>query len=130
MTSARATPRSRTCAPSPVSRLKIDRSFIETLGPDADSRVIVQAVIDLGHNLNCEIVAEGVETANQADILRQMGCDAAQGYLFGHPASSKQTGDFLMSEATRQQEHLRTLARQSGAEDIGSIRKLTSKRMS
>jgi diguanylate cyclase (GGDEF)-like protein len=113
----------------PVSRLKIDRSFIETLGPDADSRVIVQAVIDLAHNLNCEVVAEGVETTIQADILRQMGCDAAQGYLFGHPASSKQTGDFLMLEATRQQEHLRTLARQSGAEDI-SIRKLTSKRMS
>jgi EAL domain-containing protein (putative c-di-GMP-specific phosphodiesterase class I) len=50
----------------PVSRLKIDRSFIESLGPDSDSRVIVQAVVDLAHNLNCEVVAEGVETASQA----------------------------------------------------------------
>ena len=102
----------------PVSRLKIDRSFIETLGPDADSRVIVQAVIDLAHNLNCEVVAEGVETTNQADILRQMGCDAAQGYLFGHPVSSKQTGDFLMLEASQAAGALRTMARQSGDEDI------------
>ena len=113
----------------PVSRLKIDRSFIETLGPDAESRVIVQAVIDLGHNLNCEIVAEGVETANQADILREMGCDAAQGYLFGHPVSSKQTREFLMSEAARQRERLRTMARHSAKEDPASIIKLTSKRM-
>ena len=113
----------------PVSRLKIDRSFIETLGPDAESRVIVQAVIDLGHNLNCEIVAEGVETANQADILREMGCDAAQGYLFGHPVSSKQTREFLMSEAARQRERLRAMARHSAKEDPASIIKLTSKRM-
>jgi diguanylate cyclase (GGDEF)-like protein len=114
----------------PVSRLKIDRSFIESLAPDADSRVIVQAVIDLAHNLNCEIVAEGVETANQADILRKMGCDAAQGYLFGHPVSSKQTGEFLMLEATRQQERLRAMARHSSKEISGSSNKLTSKRMS
>ena len=113
----------------PVSRLKIDRSFIESLGPDADSRVIVQAVIDLGHNLNCEIVAEGVETANQADILQEMGCDAAQGYLFGHPVSSKQTREFLMSEGARQQERLRAMALRTANEDTGSICKLTSKRV-
>ena len=89
----------------------------------------MQAVIDLGHNLNCEIVAEGVETANQADILRQMGCDAAQGYLFGHPVSSKQTREFLMSEAARQQERLRTMARHSAKNDTVRISKLTSKRM-
>jgi diguanylate cyclase (GGDEF)-like protein len=112
----------------PVSRLKIDRSFIESLGPDPDSRVIVQAVIDLAHNLNCEIVAEGVETASQADILRGMGCDTAQGYLFGHPVSGEQTSAFLMSEATRQQDRLRTIARQSGNKETGSISKLTSNR--
>ena len=114
----------------PVSRLKIDRSFIEVLGPDAESRVIVQAVIDLGHNLNCEIVAEGVETEKQADILRQMGCDAAQGYLFGQPVSSKETSQYLVLEAARQQERLRTMARHSVKEDGVRSIKLTSKRLS
>jgi EAL domain-containing protein (putative c-di-GMP-specific phosphodiesterase class I) len=74
----------------PVSRLKIDRSFIESLGRDAESDVIVQAVIDLGHNLGCEVIAEGVETERQAERLTDMGCDTAQGYLFGHPAAADQ----------------------------------------
>jgi EAL domain-containing protein (putative c-di-GMP-specific phosphodiesterase class I) len=73
----------------PVSRLKIDRSFIEDLGRDGGSGVIVQAVIDLGHNLGCQIVAEGVETELQAALLHKMGCDAAQGYRFGYPASAE-----------------------------------------
>jgi hypothetical protein len=55
-----------------------------------------------------------------------MGCDSAQGYLFGHPVSGEQTSEFLMSEATRQKERLRTMARQSGIEDTGRISKLTS----
>ena len=75
----------------PVSRLKIDRSFIDGLERDDDSDVIVQAVIDLGHNLGCEIIAEGVETEAQAQRLRKMGCDSAQGYLYGCPANAERT---------------------------------------
>ncbi len=80
----------------PVSRLKIDKSFIEGLEGGDDSDVIVQAVIDLGHNLGCEIIAEGVETQLQADRLRNMGCDAAQGYLYGYPVSAECTARALL----------------------------------
>jgi diguanylate cyclase (GGDEF)-like protein len=98
----------------PVSRLKIDRSFIEDLGQNAGGEVIVQAVIDLGHNLGCEIVAEGVETELQAKLLRDMGCDIAQGFLFGHPSSADATRQALVTQMERQQERLRELAKLHG----------------
>jgi diguanylate cyclase (GGDEF)-like protein len=95
----------------PISRLKIDLSFIRDLGRDDDSRIIVQAVIDLGHNLNFEIVAEGVETELQANLLRDMGCDVGQGYLFGRPVSAKQTRTALTKDLTSR---LRTIAKRHG----------------
>jgi diguanylate cyclase (GGDEF)-like protein len=94
----------------PVSWIKIDRSFVEGLGQAAGTSVIVQAVIDLGHKLNCEIIAEGVETAEQADLLRSIGCDAAQGFFFGHPASAEQTRAYLFSEAAKQRALLQAVA--------------------
>ena len=94
----------------PVSRLKIDRSFIEDLGRDGGSGVIVQAVIDLGHNLGCQIVAEGVETELQAGLLHKMGCDAAQGYRFGYPASAEETRRVLSAEDEQRQQLLRAIA--------------------
>ena len=96
----------------PISRLKIDLSFIRDLGRDDDSRIIVQAVIDLGHNLNFEIIAEGVETEFQAGLLRDMGCDMGQGYLFGRPAGAKQTRNTLKAETVRQRQFLRVVAPQ------------------
>jgi EAL domain-containing protein (putative c-di-GMP-specific phosphodiesterase class I) len=98
----------------PVSRLKIDRSFIEDLGQNVGGGVIVQAVIDLGHNLGCEIVAEGVETELQATLLREMGCDMAQGFLFGHPVSAEATRQALVAQTERLQERLRELAELHG----------------
>ena len=95
-----------------MSRLKIDRSFIEDLGQNAGSGMIVQAVIDLGHNLGCEIIAEGVETERQAKLLRDMGCDIAQGYLFGHPVSAEETRQSLVTQMQQQQ---RAAARARGA---------------
>lgn len=94
----------------PVSRLKIDRSFIEDLGEDGGSSVIVQAVIDLGHNLGCEIVAEGVETERQAQLLRKMGCDAAQGFYFGYPVNAERTRHALVAEVERRQHRLSQIA--------------------
>jgi EAL domain-containing protein (putative c-di-GMP-specific phosphodiesterase class I) len=98
----------------PVSRLKIDRSFIEDLGQHAGSSVIVHAVIDLGHNLGCDIVAEGVETELQAKLLRDMGCDLAQGYLFGHPLSAEETRQGLVTRMQEQQGRLRDIAKRHG----------------
>jgi EAL domain-containing protein (putative c-di-GMP-specific phosphodiesterase class I) len=69
----------------PVQCLKIDRAFIRDLGQDADSAAIVRAIVALGHGLNMRIVAEGVETEVQLAMLRELGCDEFQGYLFARP---------------------------------------------
>ena len=69
----------------PVDVLKIDRSFVELLDGPADDAAIVHGLVQLGHTLELEVVAEGVETAEQAAILRREGCDLAQGYLLSAP---------------------------------------------
>lgn len=68
-----------------VDELKIDKSFVRDLHVGARDLRIVQAIIAIGHTLGIEVVAEGVETADQADILRELGCDRLQGYHFGRP---------------------------------------------
>jgi len=69
----------------PVSQLKIDRSFIQDLETSADARAIVKAVIELAHALGLEVVAEGVETEGQAEVLRAKRCDKLQGFFFARP---------------------------------------------
>jgi diguanylate cyclase (GGDEF)-like protein/PAS domain S-box-containing protein len=69
----------------PVEAIKIDRSFVLGLGLEADDTSIVEAVVNLGHSLGLTVVAEGVETPLQLNRLRELGCDRAQGYLFGRP---------------------------------------------
>ncbi|HET7362655.1 MAG TPA: EAL domain-containing protein [Burkholderiales bacterium] len=68
-----------------VDELKIDRSFIRNLVSDAKDRAIVLSTIDLAHNLNLGVVAEGVEDQASADLLRELGCDEMQGYLIAKP---------------------------------------------
>ena len=70
----------------PIDELKIDRSFVAGLNEDADSLAIVKTIIALGKALKLDVVAEGVETQAQLDVLRAMGCDRAQGFLLGRPA--------------------------------------------
>jgi diguanylate cyclase (GGDEF)-like protein/PAS domain S-box-containing protein len=70
---------------TPLSRLKIDRSFVRDLATDADSAAIVSAIAGLGKRLGLSIIAEGVEEAFILKLLGEMGCDEAQGYLFGKP---------------------------------------------
>ena len=69
----------------PVHHLKIDRAFVKDLGRDPDDEVIVRTIIQLGHSLGLQIVAEGVETHEQSRILLRHGCDFAQGFLYGRP---------------------------------------------
>lgn len=69
----------------PLSELKIDQSFVRDLGVDASSSIIVQATIVMGQALGLEVIAEGVETQAQRDILAQQGCQRFQGYLFSRP---------------------------------------------
>ena len=69
----------------PLDRVKLDPSLIADIETCEKARVIVQAVVQLIKGVECEIVAEAVETAAQADILRAMGCDTVQGYVFAEP---------------------------------------------
>ncbi|AGA91521.1 PAS domain S-box/diguanylate cyclase (GGDEF) domain-containing protein [Thioflavicoccus mobilis 8321] len=69
----------------PLHQLKIDKSFVDDLLDDPNSRAIAQAIIALGHSLGLEVLAEGVELAEQAQILRSDGCDLAQGYHYARP---------------------------------------------
>ena len=69
----------------PVDRLKIDRSFVGSMGASRKSLVLVRTLLQMTHSLGLTAVAEGVETVEQADILRGMDCERAQGYLFARP---------------------------------------------
>jgi diguanylate cyclase (GGDEF)-like protein/PAS domain S-box-containing protein len=69
----------------PVSELKIDRSFVMTMAEDPGNAMIVQSIVDLGHNLGITLVAEGVETEQSLTTLAGLGCDVAQGYHICRP---------------------------------------------
>jgi EAL domain-containing protein (putative c-di-GMP-specific phosphodiesterase class I) len=70
----------------PVDELKIDRSFVATLGVDGPSMAIVGSLVDMAHGLGLTVVAEGVETADQLMELERLGCDSVQGFLLARPA--------------------------------------------
>ena len=73
-----------------VHKLKIDQSFVRELGASAHDQAIVSAIIQMGHSLGLSIIAEGVETREQLDMLRARGCDEIQGYLLGRPVAAEQ----------------------------------------
>ncbi len=79
----------------PVGRLKIDMSFIKGLPDDEDDRTVAAAVISLGQKLKLKVIAEGVETAEQADFLRSNRCDEMQGYHLSKPIPADEFAAFL-----------------------------------
>ena len=76
----------------PVTTIKIDRSFVSGYATGGPSEAIVRSIIGLGRNMGIEVVAEGVETAEQADWLTELGCDLLQGYYFGRPGAMAEQG--------------------------------------
>jgi diguanylate cyclase (GGDEF)-like protein len=78
-----------------VSELKIDRSFVRNLVQDDKDRAIVLSIIELAHNLKLTVVAEGVEDRNTLDVLRKLGCDSVQGYVFARPLAEREFRDWL-----------------------------------
>ena len=70
-------------------KLKIDRSFVSRIDTDSNSGAVVSTIVGLSRALGVHTIAEGVETENQATMLRAAGCDVVQGYLFGRPAPLK-----------------------------------------
>lgn len=82
----------------PVHEVKIDRSFVTDMTVSPHDGMIVRAAIQLGHSLGLRIVAEGVETSDVNDALRELGCDYAQGYLYGKPAPAETVTAVLAGE--------------------------------
>jgi len=72
----------------PVRELKIDRSFISQMGTVREVEHIVRSTIELGHNLGLRVVAEGVETNDTMESLRDMGCDLVQGFFISKPLTA------------------------------------------
>jgi diguanylate cyclase (GGDEF)-like protein len=83
----------------PLDELKIDKSFVDGIGIDPDSTAIVAAVMGMAHALDLNVVAEGVETADQLSRLRTLGCDEVQGYYFARP-STPDAIDALLAAGT------------------------------
>lgn len=81
----------------PVRYLKVDRTFIRDMAEDDQDRSIVKAVIDLAANLGLKVIAEGVEDATTAALLRELGCDLGQGFFFSKPVPAELSGDLLKS---------------------------------
>jgi len=79
----------------PLAKLKIDRSFIKELETNENDKVIVKTIIAMGHTLGLKIVAEGVETADQLEFLKQQGCDLIQGYLLSRPLPAEKLLELL-----------------------------------
>ncbi len=69
----------------PIHKVKIDRDFIAAIGEDHQARLIIQAIVQMGHSLGLRVVVEGVETAEQETFLRAIGCRHVQGYRYGRP---------------------------------------------
>jgi EAL domain-containing protein (putative c-di-GMP-specific phosphodiesterase class I) len=83
----------------PFHELKIDKSFVMNMVDDAGNAAIVRSVIDIGHNLGLDVVAEGVETVETLQALVELGGDLAQGYYFSQPLPADQIPEWLSTHA-------------------------------
>jgi diguanylate cyclase (GGDEF)-like protein len=83
----------------PIEQVKIDRTFVRDIPGDRDDEAITTAIIAMAHSLGLSVVAEGVETEEQLNFLRNSGCDIMQGYYFAEPRPPEQVAVFLRSPA-------------------------------
>jgi diguanylate cyclase (GGDEF)-like protein/PAS domain S-box-containing protein len=84
----------------PIDRLKIDRSFVKDIPADRDDMAIAATIIAMAHNLDLQVIAEGVEQSAQVDFLRRHRCDEVQGYLFSKPVSAAAFGKLFKKKHT------------------------------
>jgi diguanylate cyclase (GGDEF)-like protein/PAS domain S-box-containing protein len=108
----------------PVDRIKIDQSFISGLGVDSDDTAIVASTIALAHSVGVQAVAEGVEIVDQLTLLRQMGCDFAQGYLFSRPLTLGRLQQWLPEHQPRRRRRRNRAPATTWAPETGRIQLL------
>ncbi len=82
----------------PIDSLKIDMSFVRNLRPDSNEAAVVRAIILLGTSLGKEVIAEGIETQEQLDILRELGCEGGQGYFLSRPLAADAVDALLLRQ--------------------------------
>ena len=82
-----------------VDALKIDRSFVRDLVTDSSDLAIVSAIIAIARHLHIQVIAEGIEAYQQAEILRRLGCSVGQGFLFARPMPADECLKLLRNEA-------------------------------
>jgi EAL domain-containing protein (putative c-di-GMP-specific phosphodiesterase class I) len=99
----------RLLAKLPVDTLKIDKSFVQSIADTPNVATLVSTIVSLGRAFNMETVAEGVETAEQLQILRHMKCDLAQGYLFSRPVPAADVPSVIARLESRQSSTVRAL---------------------
>ncbi|KAF0216861.1 MAG: PAS/PAC sensor-containing diguanylate [Geobacteraceae bacterium] len=85
----------------PVSVLKIDQSFIRMVNADRENLEIVKTIVALAHNLDMDVIAEGVETADELETLRELGCEYVQGHLISRPIESETAEDLIAADTHR-----------------------------
>ena len=85
----------------PIQKLKMDKSFVRDIANSTNDVVIAQAIINLGNNLHLEVIAEGIETAQELDTLRAYGCEYMQGYHFARPLPAVEIESLLREQAAR-----------------------------
>ena len=93
----------------PFDLLKIDRAFVAGITSGEEDRAIVRTIVELARALGLTVVAEGVETPEQLAVLRELGCELAQGYLFARPAPAEALTGMLRAERSRRA-HAATVA--------------------
>ncbi len=85
----------------PIQKLKIDKTFVDNLDDDPGDLAIAEAIINLGHSLDLDVIAEGVESEKQADVLLPKGCDEFQGYLFSKPLPADEFAKWFSAQKTK-----------------------------
>ena len=94
----------------PVDAIKIDQSFVRSIATDSGSQAITSAVLELGRRLGKDVIAEGVETEEHAEILRAAGCRQAQGFLFARPMPTEKLMDYMATVRDRPEHMLQAKA--------------------
>ncbi|HEY7985605.1 MAG TPA: EAL domain-containing protein [Methylophilaceae bacterium] len=90
-----------------IDFLKIDQSFVRNLASGSSNMALCEAIIVMAHKLGMQVIAEGIETEQQRDLLTAAGCDYGQGYLFSKPIPAEQFEELLINQESQSQAHLR-----------------------